>query len=106
MLLRTGHEESVSGKLGFLLFFFKFKGFLPDTVSSSLFSDTLIFSLKMGKVMVAGPLIILFCFHGVKVQRCWSGLEGGPFRFDWRAAAAQGGWRMGTADKGADAGAA
>lgn len=64
-----------------LNFFFKFKGFLPDTVSSSLFSDTLIFSLKMGKVMVAGPLIILFCFHGVKVQRCWSGLEGGPF--DW-----------------------
>lgn len=42
VLPRIGHEESVSGKLGFLLLFFKFKGFLPDPVSSSLFSDTLI----------------------------------------------------------------
>ena len=64
-----GHEESVSRKLGFLLFFFKVKGFLPDTVSSSLFSDTLIFSLKVGKVMVTGPLLILFYFHSGKLQR-------------------------------------
>ena len=76
MLPRIEHEESVSRKLGFLLLFFLSSKASYRTQSVHLFPLILlflIFSLKMGKLLVAGPLIVLFYFHNIKVQRRWSG---------------------------------